>query len=95
MIGSLIKKEIFDFDETEAKEVYVPLKQMVGLQENDTVEELINKAVKTGHSRFPVYRENKEDIGGMVHVKDALVKDKNMPVKEIMREIIVKGSILG
>jgi putative hemolysin len=81
-------EEIFDFDETEAKEVYVPVKQMVGLQENDTVEELINKAVKTGHSRFPVYRENKEDIEGMVHVKDALVKDKNMPVKEIMREIL-------
>ncbi|MFZ2070283.1 MAG: hemolysin family protein [Halobacteriota archaeon] len=81
-------KEIFDFDETEAKEVYIPLKQMVGLQENDTVEELINKSVKTGHSRFPVYREDKEDIEGMVHVKDALLKAKNMPVKEIMREII-------
>ena len=81
-------EEIFDFDETEAKEVYVPVKQMVGLQENDTVEELINKSVKTGHSRFPVYKENKEDIKGMVHVKDALLKDKNMPVKEIMREII-------
>jgi len=81
-------EEIFDFDETEAKEVYVPVKQMVGLQENDTAEELINKAVKTGHSRFPVYRENKENIVGMVLVKDALLKDKNMPVKEIMREIM-------
>lgn len=81
-------EEIFDFDETEAKEVYVPVKQILGLQENDTVEELINKSIKTGHSRFPVYRENKEDIEGMVHVKDALLKDKNMPVKEIMREII-------
>ncbi|MGB3458512.1 MAG: hemolysin family protein [Halobacteriota archaeon] len=81
-------EEIFEFDETEAKEVYVPVKQIVGLQENDTVEELINKSIKTGHSRFPIYRENKADIVGMVHVKDALLKDKNMPVKEIMREII-------
>ncbi len=81
-------EEIFDFDETEAKEVYVPVKQMVGLQENNTVEELINKSIKTGHSRFPIYMGNKEEIAGMVHVKDALLKDKNMPVKEIMREII-------
>ena len=81
-------EEIFDFDETEAKEVYVPVKQMVGLQENNTLEELIIKSVKTGHSRFPVYMKNKEDIEGMVHVKDALLKDKNMQVKEIMREII-------
>ncbi len=81
-------EEIFDFDETEAKEVYVPVKQIVGLQENNTLEELINKSIKTGHSRFPVYMGNKDDIEGMVHVKDALLKDKNMPVKEIMREII-------
>ncbi len=81
-------EEIFDFDETEAKEVYVPVKQIVGLQENNTLEELIIKSVKTGHSRFPVYRENKDDIEGMVHVKDAFLKDKNMQVKEIMREII-------
>ena len=81
-------EEIFDFDETEAKEVYVPVKQMVGLQENNTLEELINKSIKTGHSRFPIYMGNKEEIAGMVHVKDALLKDKNMPVKEIMREII-------
>lgn len=81
-------EEIFEFDETEAKEVYVPVKQMVGLWENETVEELINKSIKTGHSRFPIYMGNKEEIAGMVHVKDALLKDKNMPVKEIMREII-------
>ena len=81
-------EEIFEFDETEAKEVYVPVKQMVGLAENETVEELINKSIKTGHSRFPIYMGNKEEIAGMVHVKDALLKDKNMPVKEIMREII-------
>jgi putative hemolysin len=81
-------EEIFEFDETEAKEVYVPVKHIVGLQEYNTVEELINKSIKTGHSRFPVYKENKADIVGMVHVKDALLKDKNIPVKEIMREII-------
>jgi len=81
-------EEIFDFDETEAKEVYVPVKEIVGLQENNTLEELINKSVKTGHSRFPVYKENKTDVVGMVHVKDAHLKDKNIPVKEIMREII-------
>jgi putative hemolysin len=82
-------EEIFVFDETEAKEVYVPVEHIVGLQENNTLEELINKSIKTGHSRFPVYKENKADIVGMVHVKDALLKDENISVKEIMREIIL------
>ena len=61
---------------------------MIGLQENDTIEELINISVKTGHSRFPVYRDNEADIVAMVHVIDTMIKDKNMLVKEIMREMI-------
>lgn len=81
-------EEIFDFDETKVIEVYVPLEKLVSLEENESAEVLIKKSVDTGYSRFPVYRENKEDIVGMVHVKDAHLKDKNTPVKEMMREIL-------
>ena len=49
---------------------------------------MIKKAVETGYSRFPVYRENLDDIVGMVHVKDALMKDENTPIKKIMRDIL-------
>ncbi|MCD6223149.1 MAG: HlyC/CorC family transporter [Thermoplasmata archaeon] len=81
-------EEVFDFDETRAIEVYVPREKMVCLHEDDTIEELIKKAVETGYSRFPVYRDNLDDIVGMVHVKDALLKDGKMKVKEIMRDIL-------
>lgn len=81
-------EEIFDFDETRAMEIYVPIEEVVSLHEDDTVEKLIKKAVETGYSRFPVYREDKDDIVGMVHIKDALLKDKNTPIKEIMRNIL-------
>ena len=81
-------EEVFDFDETKAIEVYVPREKMVCLHEDDDIEKLINTAVKTGYSRFPVYRENIDDIVGMVHVKDALLKDKKIKIKDIMREIL-------
>ncbi len=81
-------EEVFDFDETKAIEVYVPKEKMVYLHEEDTVEDLIKKSVETGFSRFPVCRDGIDDIVGMVHVKDALMKDKRTPVKEIMREIL-------
>ncbi|RLF53015.1 MAG: hemolysin [Thermoplasmata archaeon] len=81
-------EEVFDFDETKAIEVYVPKEEMVCLHENDKVKDLIKKSVETGYSRFPVYRENLDDIVGMVHVKDALMKDENTPIKEIMRDIL-------
>ncbi|KAA0011663.1 hemolysin [Thermoplasmatales archaeon ex4484_30] len=81
-------EEIFDFDETKAMEIYVPIEEVVSLHEDDTVEKLVKKAVETGYSRFPVYRENRDDIVGMVHIKDALLKDKDTPIKEIMRNIL-------
>lgn len=81
-------EEVFDFDETRAIEVSVPKEKIVCLHENDTVETLIKKAVETGYSRFPVYRESIDDIVGMVHVKDALMKDKNSRIGEIMRDIL-------
>ncbi len=81
-------EEIFDFDETRAVEVYMPKEKMVYLNEDDTVGDLIKKSVETGYSRFPVCREGIDDVVGMVHVKDALTKDKNIPLKEIMRDIL-------
>lgn len=81
-------EEVFDFDETRAIEVHVPRNEMVCIQEDATIDELIKKAVETGYSRFPVYRDNLDDIVGMVHVKDALMKDEKMKVKEIMRDIL-------
>jgi putative hemolysin len=49
----------------------------------------MQKSIQTGFSRFPVYRDNLDDIIGMVHVKDTLIlTEKNIPVKSIMRPIL-------
>jgi len=82
-------KDVFKFDETHASEVYTPNEKVVFLQENDTIADLIQKSIKTGYSRFPVYRNNLDDIIGMVHAKDTLaVTEKNVSVKSIMRPIL-------
>ena len=81
--------EVFEFDETVVDEVDMPKHKIEFVHVNDTVEKLITKSVKTGFSRFPVYRKNFDDVVGMVHVKDSLIlKDKSIPVKKIMRKIL-------
>ena len=80
--------EIFDFDETETKEVFIPIKNVYLLHENDNLRHLKKRAVETGHSRFPVYRKNKKDIVGVAHVKDALLKDEKIHVKEVMKNVL-------
>jgi CBS domain containing-hemolysin-like protein len=80
--------EIFDFDETETKEVYIPIKSVYFLRENNTLKHLKKKAVKTGHSRFPVFNKNKKEIIGIAHVKDALLKDEKIKVSQIMKNVL-------
>jgi putative hemolysin len=81
--------EVFEFDETRAYEVYTPKDKVAFIQEDASADELINKSIKTGFSRFPVYRKDIDDIVGMVHVKDTLkLEDTTIPVKQIMRKIL-------
>jgi len=81
--------DVFEFDETVADEVDRPKHKIEFIHENDTVEKLIMKSVRTGYSRFPVYRKDFDDVIGMVHVKDSLIlNDKSLPVKKIMRKIL-------
>ncbi|MEM1513798.1 MAG: hemolysin family protein [Candidatus Thermoplasmatota archaeon] len=84
-------EEIFDFNDTKVKEICIPPDKIVSVSENETVESFLKKFLRTGYSRFPVYGKNKDDIIGMVHVKDAihaLSIDKNIKIKQITRSII-------
>jgi len=83
-----IIEEIFDFDDTKAKEIFVPLKDIISVHKDDTVEALNKITIETGHSRYPVYNKNKEDIVGIVHIKDALLKDNTIRIHNIMREVL-------
>jgi len=81
--------EMFDFDETRAGEVHIPREAIVFLQEEDPIKKLVQISIQTGFSRFPVYRENIDDIVGLVHIKDTLdVEDRQQPISKILREIL-------
>ena len=82
--------DVFEFDETIADEVDRPKYKIEFIHQNETVEKLIKKSIKTGFSRFPVYNKNYDDIVGMVHIKDSLyIKDKKTKIKKIMRDVLI------
>lgn len=53
-----------------AEDVMVPRVAVMGVPGTTSVNQLRRIAVDTGHSRFPVFIENLDDIVGIVHVKD-------------------------
>ena len=65
----------------------------MALATDDTVADLVVRAVDTGHSRFPVYGVDLDDLVGVVHVKNVFRLDADArhttPVTEIMAEPFV------
>jgi magnesium and cobalt transporter len=55
---------------TIADDVMVPRADIVAMRVDVTLEEALQQIRVEGHSRLPVYREQLDDIVGMVHIKD-------------------------
>ncbi|MCY4049236.1 MAG: hemolysin family protein [Hyphomicrobiales bacterium] len=91
---------IVGFHEARADDVMVPRADIVAVEENCTLEELLQVFRKEGHSRIPVYRENLDDPRGMVHIKDVVRslasgdaddvpgRKNNFTLKPLMRRLL-------
>lgn len=55
---------------TTAGDVMVPRADIVGMEIDVTLEQAIDQFRREGHSRMPVYREQLDEVAGMVHLKD-------------------------
>ena len=53
-----------------ADDVMVPRADIVAMRADVTLEQAIEQIRTEGHSRLPVYREQLDDVLGMVHIKD-------------------------
>ncbi|PXY22388.1 hemolysin family protein [Prauserella muralis] len=79
------------FGERTAGELMTPRVRLEALHFDDTVGDLVELSRRTGFSRFPVYREDLDDVQGAVHVKQAFTMSAGerarMPVASVMRPV--------
>jgi magnesium and cobalt transporter len=66
----LLIQNILRLRETTADDVMVPRADIVAMRVDLTLDQTIEQIRGEGHSRLPVYREQLDDIIGMVHIKD-------------------------
>ena len=55
---------------TTADDVMVPRADIVAMPVDVTLDQALEQIRREGHSRVPVYREQLDDIVGMIHIKD-------------------------
>jgi magnesium and cobalt transporter len=63
---------VFEVAETQVREVMVPRSQMVVLERDQSFDEMLELIIKTGHSRFPVIGEDRDEVLGILLAKDLL-----------------------
>lgn len=66
-------------DQLRAKDVVKPRIAMRTISHQATLQELVNVCLETGYSRIPVQGESKDEIVGIVHLKQALQWLHNLP----------------
>ena len=76
----------------QAKEIMVPRTDMICAERNSSLAELTKIMIDSGHSRIPIYKENKDNIIGLVHSKDLLKlhlqsQKEQSPLEKIVRPL--------
>ncbi|HOL48765.1 MAG TPA: hemolysin family protein, partial [bacterium] len=86
--------QIFDrllkFDDLKVKDVMIPIIDTDCINSSWSKEEVLNFIIQTKHSRIPVYKDNRDNIIGILYVKDLLdylIKGENWEVEKIVREV--------
>jgi len=58
--------------EMQVRDIMIPRSQMVVVERDDTLDEIIGKVAPSGHSRFPVIAESRDEVSGILLAKDLL-----------------------
>jgi CBS domain containing-hemolysin-like protein len=70
-------ERVFQFADIMADEAMVPRTEVIALPIDAPYDDVLAMVLDSGHSRFPVYRENLDDILGIFHSKDLLRLGEN------------------
>jgi magnesium and cobalt transporter len=76
----------------QVRDIMVPRSQMVFVERNEPADRLIELVVESGHSRFPVIGEDRDQIVGILLAKDLLrlhaAGDEEFEIREYMRPVV-------
>ena len=85
---------VLELSETQVRDVMIPRSQMVVIDIEDQFDEMLATIVESGHSRFPVIGEDRDEVLGVLLAKDLLRyfgKDsaKDLSIRKLLRPAAV------
>ena len=85
----------FGFANTVVKEIMIPRTEISMISVEQNINELADLIINSGHTRIPVYRDNVDNIIGVINAKDVLkvIKnnhvDENFSIEMLTRELLI------
>ncbi len=82
---------IFEFRDTQVKEIMIPRTDMVCIRSDATLAELVELIKTMGHTRIPIYVDKVDNIIGILHAKDLipyLKQKKEISLQQLARPVI-------
>lgn len=78
--------DIFDLNDTVAREVMVPRVDMTAMEDTSSAREVLETMCSTGYSRIPIYHEEVDHIIGVAHIKDLItpIVDEDAGAKSVV-----------
>ena len=81
---------VIAFEETRVSEVMAPRIDVYAIDEEGTAEEAVKIFVESGHSRIPVFKEDLDDVIGVLYAKDLLAPlaagNREISILKVMRK---------
>lgn len=81
---------VVDFGDSIAKDIMIPRADITMASVDSSYEEVLNFFMEEQYSRLPIYEENKENIVGILHMKDLFfyreTAKEDFQVRKVMRE---------
>jgi magnesium and cobalt transporter len=82
---------VLQVSELQARDIMVPRSQMEVIDVKESPDRFIPLVIQTGHSRFPVINENKDDVIGILLAKDLLryyAGEEEFNVRDMLRPAV-------
>ncbi len=82
-----ILDNVFDLDDKDAKAIMTPRTELVAIDIDDDLDTILDIMGKNKFTRYPVFKENKDNIIGFVHIKDAY----RLPADATKDDLIIRA----
>jgi len=85
-------RSVLEFKNTVAREIMVPRTQMVAFDIDTTIDDVLASVIESGHSRYPVYRGQIDQVEGILYAKDLfeVLRNTSNPIDVLLTDVLRK-----